>query len=291
MREFLTDFGMHMVREDADALYMRGYGAAPFVHVTERGDPGFVGFGIWAASEADLLELAASENQVAVESDAPGGGLVLRLTDPDGFVIEVLAEQKPAERLPLPDHVPWNHGGRYPRQGGVRRVSRAPSHVLRLGHVVISVKDFQTSERWYKDRFGLLTSDEIRPGGEGDRPIGAFLRCNRGDDPCDHHTIFLIEMPPEPRFVHSAFEVADLDDLMGGHEYMKQKEHEHFWGVGRHKLGSQVFDYWKDPWGHEIEHWTDGDKLPASLKGGIGTLDDLLGVQWGMRMPGAPPPL
>ena len=25
----------------------------------------------------------------------------------------------------------------------------------------------------------------------------------------------------------------------------------HAWGVGRHILGSQIFDYWRDPFGHK----------------------------------------
>jgi len=29
--------------------------------------------------------------------------------------------------------------------------------------------------------------------------------------------------------------------------------------VGRHILGSQIFDYWADPAGFKIEHYTDGD--------------------------------
>jgi len=33
------------------------------------------------------------------------------------------------------------------------------------------------------------------------------------------------------------------------------------WGVGRHNLGAQVFDYWADPWRHVHEHWTDTDLL------------------------------
>jgi catechol 2,3-dioxygenase-like lactoylglutathione lyase family enzyme len=292
MRGFLQDFGMLEASSEPDVLYMRGYGATPFVHVTERGDPGFVGFGIWAPDEESLLKLAQSEGLEPARSDAPGGGLVLRLTDPDGNAVEVLSGQATAEALPIPEHLPWNQGGQYPRENRPRRVGARPSHVLRLGHVVMAVRDFATSEQWYKERFGLLTSDEIRPAGADDRPIGAFLRCDRGDDPCDHHTIFLVERPEGPGFVHSAFEIVDFDDLMSGHDYLSSHGREHFWGIGRHFLGSQVFDYWKDPWGHEIEHWTDGDKLAASRHGGFGTIQDLLGVQWGMAMPApfAPPP-
>ena len=50
---------------------------------------------------------------------------------------------------------------------------------------------------------------------------------------------------------------------MCGHDWLKEKGRRHEWGVGRHILGSQIFDYWRDPWGHTLEHWTDGDLLDA----------------------------
>ena len=284
MEAFLLDFGLATAEHGADALYMRGTDPGPFIHVTERGDPRFIGFGLWAKSEADLHKLAEREGLSPIKSEEPGGGLVVKLIDPDGYQVEVVAGQAQAERLPIPEHLPWNQGGQYQRLRA-RRVPAGPSHVIRLGHVVMGVRDFPTTEQWYKERFGLLTSDEIRVDGD-DRACGAFLRCDRGeDDPCDHHTLFLVENTSGPGFIHSAFEVADLDDLMSGHDFLQQKQRQHFWGIGRHYLGSQVFDYWKDPWGNEIEHWTDGDKLIASHAAGVGSIEDLLGVQWGMKMP------
>jgi hypothetical protein len=35
------------------------------------------------------------------------------------------------------------------------------------------------------------------------------------------------------------------------------------WGIGRHVLGSQLFDYWYDDDGFEFEHYTDGDVFTA----------------------------
>ena len=35
------------------------------------------------------------------------------------------------------------------------------SHVMRLGHVVLGTKDFREAEAWWKQHFGLITSDEI----------------------------------------------------------------------------------------------------------------------------------
>ena len=288
MRSFLLDFGMvdAVPLQEDGRLFMRGTGRAPFLHATERGEPGFAALGIWVRDRADLERLAAHDGKTVELFDAPGGGLVVRLTDPDGFLIEAVAEQEkpvPAERaLPFPE--PWNHGGAYPRVARFRRVAQGASHVQRLGHCVFGVSNFARSQQWYKERFGFVTSDEVQP--EPGVAIGAFLRADRGDEPCDHHTVFVFERPgAPPQFMHSAFEVADIDDLMAGHEHLKAAGWQAHWGVGRHILGSQIFDYWNDPWGHEIEHWTDGDQLRTSDGGGVVGLGELLGGQWGPPNP------
>lgn len=287
IRAFLNDFGMIEARADADCLFMRGLGPSPFGYVAERaGAAAFVGFGLWLQSIEDLERLAAFDHVPVEDLDAPGGGKCVRLTDPDGFVVEAIAGWQPAEPLPRPPHVAWNQGGAYPRQGELRRVAAGPSHVLRLGHVVLGVGDFRRSEAWYKERFGFVTSDEIRPA--PDVAIGAMMRCDRGDHPCDHHTLFLLKRPAPPGFMHAAYEVADLDDLMAGHDYLERRGYRRHWGIGRHWLGSQVFDYWLDPYGHEIEHWTDGDQLVTADGGAIASVEQLMGVQWGMAMPPVP---
>ena len=211
---------------------------------------------------------------------------MVRLTDPDGFIVEAVYGQQSAARLPTPEPALWNQAGTIARTGKERRIPQGPSHILRLGHVVLGVSDFRRSEAWYKERFGLITSDEIQPA--PDMAIGAFLRCDRGETPSDHHTLFLLQMPGPAGFMHAAFEVLDVDDLMAGREHLLVKQAEAVWGVGRHKLGSQEFDYWRDPWGHELEHWTDGDQFRASDGSRVATLPDLLGVQWGMPMPPHP---
>jgi catechol 2,3-dioxygenase-like lactoylglutathione lyase family enzyme len=155
---------------------------------------------------------------------------------------------------------------------------------MRLGHAVLNVSNFRTSEAWYKQRFGFITSDEIAVSPQFS--LGAFLRCDRGATPTDHHTLFLAQSPRGLGFNHAAFEVADLDDLMLGHQRLADAGRHAEWGIGRHILGSQVFDYWRDPWGHTLEHWTDGDLFTAADGSNTVGVKDLLGVQWG---PSAPP--
>ncbi len=283
MRAFLIEFGLTPFDGGDGALYARGAGAQPFVHATTRGEPGFVALGLKAESLADLERLAAAEGVTVEQLTTPGGGSVVRLTDPDGYLVEIVAGQADAPALPLPEDGAHNDARAKTRVRSALRLTEGPAHVARLGHAVLEVKDFRASEAWYKARFGFITSDEIEaaPG----FAIGAFMRCDRGEAPTDHHTLFLLQSPNGPRFNHAAFEVANFDDLMAGHTHLKRAKRTAAWGVGRHILGSQIFDYWKDPWGHELEHWTDGDLFNAADGSNKATMQDLLGVQWGPRHP------
>jgi catechol 2,3-dioxygenase-like lactoylglutathione lyase family enzyme len=284
MRGFLEAFGLHVTAQDERRLFARGAGPAPVLHVTELGEPGFAGLGLRAASLEDLHALADTEGAEVTPFDAPGGGQVVTLHDPDGHRVEVVAGQAALPEAPLPAPGDWNSVRERRRVREVKRTARGPSHVVRLGHCVLNVSDFRASERWYKGRFGFITSDEVALA--PDLSVGAFLRCDRGETPTDHHTLFIVQGPHGPGFNHAAFEVADLDDLMAGHDQLSAAGFTPEWGVGRHVLGSQVFDYWRDPWGHTVEHWTDGDLLTATQGSNTATLADLLGVQWG---PPAPP--
>lgn len=280
---FLAEFGLTEVPGPDGGLYMRGAGPAPFLHATSQGDAGFAGLGLRLDGLADLERLAASENAEIEPLDAPGGGRVVRLRDPDGYVVEAVAGQAEAEPLPLADAPIWNSARAHDRRHATKRIAAGPAQVLRLGHCVLNVSNFRASEAWYKDRFGFITSDEIAVSPEFS--IGAFLRCDRGSALTDHHTLFLMQAPSGPGFNHAAFEVADLDDLMRGHAHLAAAGRDPAWGVGRHVLGSQVFDYWRDPYGHKLEHWTDGDLFSAEDGSNTASLADLLGVQWGQPMP------
>ena len=285
METFLSDFGMIRAERSADVLFMRGLDEDPFLHVTHRGEAGFVAAAFEAASMKELAKLAREENVSIVGLDGPGGGSVIRLRDPDGFEIEVIAGRTAATRKEAPVPAPCNDAHAAPRINALKRVSKGPSHVKRLGHCVLNVSDFRESEAWYKSRFGLITSDEIDIGSP-DRALGAFFRCDRGAVPSDHHTLFLLGAGKRG-FNHAAYEVADFDDLMSGHAWLKQKGRRHEWGVGRHLLGSQIFDYWRDPWGHTLEHWTDGDLLDAAWGSRRASLEEVLATQWGPLPPGS----
>jgi catechol 2,3-dioxygenase-like lactoylglutathione lyase family enzyme len=84
--EFLTDFGMVRTARTSRALYMRGTDPSHHLHVTELGDPRYIDLAFHAASEEDLRALAKLSGASGVEHmDEPGGGLRVRLKDPDGW--------------------------------------------------------------------------------------------------------------------------------------------------------------------------------------------------------------
>ena len=73
---------------------------------------------------------------------------------------------------------------------------------------------------------------------------------------------------PANRYVHSAYQVCDLDALAAGGEYLSERGYLRSWGIGRHIQGSQLFDYWRDPDGFLVEHFADGDMFDNTLEPG-----------------------
>ena len=280
MQQFAADFGFTLTARENDTLYHRGTDSSPYAHVTELGDAGFRGAAFEAASAADLVAASKIEGASEIEKiEAPGGGQRVRFVDPDGYPIEVVHGRETLPTLPVPTAIGVNRGTERQRLGKVHRPPSGPSSVKRLGHVVLRVADFRRSEDWYKSRFGFLSSDEVYLGDEAN-VITAFMRCDRGEVYADHHTLLCVGIG-EVGFDHAAFEVEDVDSLMAGHDHLTSAGYEHHAGVGRHVLGSQIFDYWRDPWGHVVEHFTDGDLLNASHETSRYDPGTALGTLWG----------
>jgi catechol 2,3-dioxygenase-like lactoylglutathione lyase family enzyme len=282
--QFLTDFGLVRAERTPTALYMRGTGPAHHVHVTELGEPGYVSLAWQAASHEDLARLAKMDGASGIESlDEPGGGKRVRLTDPDGRQVEVV--HGIAEVSSLQVQRPASNAGidRTERRGDLFRIPCGASHVRRLGHVAVMTENFDVTVPWYRNTLGLLCSDETYRGAH-DHLVGSFNRLDRGEDYVDHHIIYFMRGTPSG-LNHLAFEVPDIDDVIVGHEHLESKGHRLTWGVGRHALGSQVFDYWFDPWGRVHEHWTDSDLLNGKSPSGFGESGVYTRGPWGPYPP------
>ena len=287
METFLTDFGMAKVEgSDENALYMRGSGPQHHIHVTHRSDKQrFIGATIEVASRADLDELATLPGSSVVQpSNEPGGGHEVVMHTPDGVELKALWGRVSAEPLPVRDPFVLNTAKDKKRINDSVRLSVSPCDVVGLGHFVLHVSDHDQTIAWLLERFNLLESDYFVPPGEDGPIVGTFLRLDLGETLVDHH--FLLVLQSDWVGVHhSSFEVTDIDAVMAAHDYLLQQGYQLDVGVGRHLLGSQIFDYWKDPFGFRIEHYTDGDVVDASFKPSKfnGTASDT--TQWGTRPP------
>jgi catechol 2,3-dioxygenase-like lactoylglutathione lyase family enzyme len=281
MENFLLDFGLRRAARTESALYMRACSDNPFVHVTEKSKASReIGLGLLAQSQEDLTSVANTLNAPVHDNPEPGGGLRVSCVDPAGFRVDILYGQTPAQRLPCRDPVEHNPASGRRRFGKTVRVTPAPSTVMRLGHIGLMVPDFARSLAFYRDVLGMKPSDDYFAV-EPTNVVASFMHCDLGATYTDHHTVAVIAARDGiARFDHSAFEVVDLDDVMQGNQYLKSKGYRHSWGVGRHVQGSQIFDYWRDPYGNKIEHWTDGDLVNDASPVGLVPMSDTELWQW-----------
>lgn len=256
MEAWLLDFGMVTVHRDARRLYMRGIGDAPFLHVTELGDPGVVSFAYNLRDPALLADVARMEGAQGIESmDSPGGGRRVRMRDPNGFWLEFVADQQRAEPLPARPLV------RGP--DGESRVVK-PARVVRLAHTAYMMPNLAAGLDWYQRTLGIIPTDELFVG-ERSNVLGQFDRVDLGDTLVDHHVIFLLT-GQRTGMHHVSFEVEGVDDIFFGHDYLRMKSYDHVRGIGRHALGSQIFDYWMSPFDQMHEHWISQEKMNASSR-------------------------
>lgn len=228
MEQFLMDFGLHRAHRTETTLYMRSRGSMPYAHVTDLGPERSMTFGLLANSVADLETLADECGAKVERNTEPAGGYIVRLTDPSGFDIHVLAEVEMVEPMPMREPFAGNRGNQRNRLGTVTRVVAQPSNVFRLGHVALRVVDFDGTFRFLTEKLGFKLSDSGYAGTE-ENVVVHFLHCGRGQEYTDHHTIAIFKRP-ESKIDHSAFEVLDWDDLMAGNQYLHSRDRHHQWG-------------------------------------------------------------
>jgi catechol 2,3-dioxygenase-like lactoylglutathione lyase family enzyme len=278
---FLNDFGLNRSAETATARYYRARDDHHHVYITEQGETRFKAMAFEVASEAALETFAAAEGLRMEAIAEPGGGKRVLLTEPNGYTVELVAGIERVAPIPTTARDPNVAAVPLRRAGDCVRLEKGPARVRRLGHVVLSSPRPYETVAWFRETLGLLGSDDLHDPDNGDRLVGSFNRLDRGEEFVDHHVFFCLNAD-RAGFNHVAFEVEDLDEVFLGHDYLRDRSYELMWGIGRHYLGSQVFDYWADPWGRMHEHWSDSDRLNASTpKGVVGR--EGMSSQWGAQ--------
>ncbi|KAI1360852.1 glyoxalase [Xylaria arbuscula] len=293
---FLLDFGFTEVKKvtngttgEDEKIYFRGYGKDPWILCAVKAETaGFGGAGFLVESEADL-RLAATTLPNASEvfelKDAPGGGRCVTFSDPvDGWPMHLVHGSTEVEMLDITlPNIQFNYPTEKTRPPGeFQRFTKRPAPVHKLGHFGVRTTNLAKADEFYRSRFSFLASDFVHEADGAN--VLAFYRLDRGREAVDHHSFFLAE-GPSYKVHHSSYETHDFDTQVLGHDWLREKGHKNCWGVGRHVLGSQIFDYWFDPSGFIFEHYVDGDLLTADLptqrsQAGPGTMH-----VWGPEVP------
>ncbi|MFJ9867943.1 VOC family protein [Streptomyces sp. NPDC101165] len=279
---FARAFGFVTSYRDTRELHLRGTQAgAPCVIIRRGRRSRFLGPAFRAADTRDLLRLADTVGTRVHPLPQTLGGSVVDLADPGGLRVRVVADvdELPARPGQRPQRL--NVGGGLDRANDTQRPPREPAGVRRLGHVVLQSTTYLRTLNWYLEHLGLIVSDFLFYEGQRERgPTMSFIRCDRGRTPTDHHTLALT-LGPSDRYVHSAYEVTDLDAMAAGGEHLLDEGYRRSWGIGRHILGSQIFDYWRDPDGFLVEHFADSDMFDATLEPGWAPMTASGLAQWG----------
>ncbi|WP_409365954.1 VOC family protein [Mycolicibacterium canariasense] len=279
---FARAFGFGIALRDPQELHLRGTAAGAPCVILRRGQrTRFSGLALRAADEVDVLRLADKTGARLQPLPESVGGVGVQLTEPSGTAVTVVAGLHTLPAQPAQEPQVRNTGNADTRINATVRPPRVPARVQRLGHVVLQSTTYLRTLNWYLDMFGMIVSDFLFFPGQRDRgPAMSFIRCDRGSEPADHHTLALA-LGPANRYIHSAYEVSDLDALAAGGEYLRERGYFRSWGIGRHIQGSQLFDYWRDPDGFLVEHFADGDVFDNTLEPGWAPFTASGLAQWG----------
>jgi catechol 2,3-dioxygenase-like lactoylglutathione lyase family enzyme len=279
---FARAFGFTTVLRTPNELQLRGTDAGAPCVLLRRGDRSrFVGTAFRAVDDVDVLRLAEATGTPAKPLPESLGGLSVNLVDPSGLPVRVVAGMHELPGLTAQQPHAFNFGHALNRTNATQRPPRQPAGVQRLGHVVLQTTKYREALNFYLDNLGMIVSDFLfYPDQRAQGPVMSFIRCDRGSVPTDHHTLALA-LGPSSRYVHSAYQVSDLDALAAGGEYLREQGYFRSWGIGRHIQGSQLFDYWRDPDGFMVEHFADGDMFDNTLEPGWAPFTATGLAQWG----------
>ncbi|KAH6667460.1 Glyoxalase/Bleomycin resistance protein/Dihydroxybiphenyl dioxygenase [Halenospora varia] len=255
---FFEDFGFVQAGCSGNRVYLRGYGVQPLTTIAEQSPDGnrhFIG-GYWVVESIEELQKAANHATASkiTDLDAPGGGKVVTLRDPNGFGIGFVFGQKLRDGIEDTEvqqleraTVVANNAAKKFRYGEFRRFKQGPSPIHKLGHYgfMVPPNKYKETLQFYTETLNLKPTDIVYSPVTGEDDT-CFCHIDLGAEYTDHHSLFVAAGPEgtRPYVHHSSYEVNDFDTQTLGHDFLRGKGWTNCWGIGRHVLGSQIFDYW-----------------------------------------------
>ena len=126
-RDYLVDFGLLVVSQGEDELFLRGAGSTPYIYRVSRGGAArFIGLGLSVPSVDDLKALAKASRRSVEAADGPVGGSVVRLVDPRGVAVSVHHGFAAVAPEPVRAPIPYNAPNQTVRVNDTQRPALAP---------------------------------------------------------------------------------------------------------------------------------------------------------------------
>ncbi|WP_277371681.1 VOC family protein [Rhodococcus rhodochrous] len=255
-----TDFysqvwGLRVVEQGREGAWLRGTGDqhhALQLTQAERNGLGRISFAVSTPAEVDEAARRVAARGIPVvfgpgPLDDVGGGYGLRIADPEGRVLELVADTLAVPALGREDAVP-----------------------VGVTHVVLNTVDIDAAVRFYCDVLGMRVSD-------WSEHQMAFLRCNS-----DHHSI-AFNQAQWTSVNHVAYEMPTVDHFMRGIGRLRHHGQLPLWGPGKHGPGDNTFSYFADPAGLVCEYTSgiaqvDEDRWLCRVWRRVPELSDLWGT-------------
>ena len=272
---FLGTFGLRVQRDDT-MLRLR---AADSDHVWavilqdfEKKGLTYVSLGCYESDYETLCRQARDAGGVPAEPhpQGPAGGFWFR--DPDHNLIQIVVAPKtmPDSKSKMADmNIPSNVRGA-PARSAARHA--APT---RLTHMALFTSDVTRSVDFYTRAVGVRLADR-----SGD--IIAFTYGRHGSD---HHLLAFLH-GGRGGLHHSSWDVPSVEELGLGNTQMRAAGYTRHWGPGRHVLGSNYFNYVKDPFNQWWEYSAHIDYIEKNADWTVANFSDEDSLYlWGPDMP------
>jgi catechol 2,3-dioxygenase-like lactoylglutathione lyase family enzyme len=251
---FLSAFGLELEAQPQQLLLRTQGGTQVWARVREgaRKQLAWLSFNCFADDFAALRNqiLDAGGREASPVPGAPAEGFWF--DDPDGNRLHVRPGVK---TTPGYKSEPAGRPAVRPLRGAHFRAEAPQARPTRLSHVLMFTPDVRRAVEFYERALGLQLSD----GSEG---IVAFLHARHGSD---HHLVAFAQGKAKG-WHHSAWDVPTVDDVGLGKMQMQHAGYPKGWGVGRHVLGSNYFQYVRDPWGSFWEYSADIDYVGSGTE-------------------------
>jgi catechol 2,3-dioxygenase-like lactoylglutathione lyase family enzyme len=205
---------------------------------------------VWGVDTAESLDELAGRLATGREVQRDGGEV--HTVDETGFGVGLAVSQA---ETPVADYPGANRSGAVTRWN---QPLRPPGRVrpLRLCHVALNIPKAgrEAAVAFYTGRLGFVPTDRVRD-------MGVFLRVP-GDH--DQHTFLLCHRPDRAGVNHTAWEVANVDEVIVGANDMIDRGWHEARRLGRHTVGSNIFRFIHAPCGGRVEFAADMDRVDDS---------------------------